>query len=797
VQRCENIREKHTIVGMKFLNDEIDFFQNTSFDLKTEFKKIFDNNDDHYNKFLNIILNHHSPNNNLEKIVQEADHISASERPELQKEELNENIWKHKFLSSIFYKLQLNPSNTNLDKLYFKQQLLIRENYSCLIPNLTDIDNQFKYNIETLENFRNDLFQILKYYRNCDDFTTIVNLLLILFEKYLWCIPDFTGSEETDISLFNHSKDVCALSLAIFKSKQDSKDLNLIIGDIPGIQDYIFELYSATGVAKILRGRSIFVQVMSRNFATLFLNKLGLTEANLIMLAGGKFYIIAQKPENFKNPYEEVKSIIDNYLWKNFNGELSFNAAYTSFNLNDLKDKVISFGSVVELANKELQENKRKLYKNILFNNEKDKFIFENKYIDESENDTNNIKCKLTNKPIIEGQQDKIKDIGIVNKQIKTEWNIGDLVTDYNVLIEYDEDDIKVKNIFKLEEFNGSVENQKILINPDLDKILAIVKEDPNKLDFLRNSRFIDVAAYVKKDPDNSVMPFDKLVKPGDGAEYLAMIKADIDNLGLLMAHGLDRDNNENSLSAISRTTTLSNQLKYFFSFYLDNFLIENFPNSYTIFAGGDDMLLICHQSEAIKLVDKFNTNFSNFTCSNPEIHISYSITHFKHNTPVKLVNLFAEDNQDIVKKQKDFKYEPGCFESVNNKSSALIFNTKVKNLNLSELSSYEYLLTKWVKENEEDSKKGISMGVLRNLLRLVEILKDYRETGNTSKLIWHPLLTYMINRNLKKDGHYKDSKIGEFFEKVLSINKNDNDKNFEKILYPAICGAIYKLRKV
>ncbi|MCX7878087.1 MAG: type III-A CRISPR-associated protein Cas10/Csm1 [Ignavibacteria bacterium] len=798
VQRCEKTYESHTSLGKKLLNDELDYFQDKSFDLCPQFKKILGNSDENYNGFLNIILNHHSPNNDLEKIVQQADHISASERPELQKEESNEDIWKHKFLSSIFSKLKLLPKEeVNNEKLYFKQKVLVKDNYDSIIPNLTSIDDNFKYNLAVLESFRKDLYQILKFYRREEDFATILNLILILFEKYMWCIPDFTGSDETDISLFNHSKDVCGLSLALYKSKKDSEELLFIVGDIPGIQNYIFDLYSAKGVAKILRGRSIFVQVLSRNFATIFLNNLGLTEANLVMLAGGKFYIIAQNSDDFEELFKKTNYMIEEYLWKQFNGELSFNSASVSFNYNDLKDKKITFGNIVENANKELQENKRKLFEKILFSNKYENFIIENKYIDATNNDTNNIKCKLTNKPIIVGQQDNLPEIGIVNKQIKTEWKIGDMVTDNNILVEFEAEGMNVKEIFNLKDFNGSTDNQKILINPDLEKILEIINNNPEKIDFLRNSRFIDVACHVKKESDESVMPFEDLVKLGEGAEYLAMIKADIDNLGLLMAYGLDRDKSENTLSAISRTTTLSNHLKYFFSFYLDNFVNENFQNTYTVFAGGDDMLLICHQSEAVKLVNEFNNKFTEFTCSNPEIHISYSITHFKDHTPVKLVNIFADENQETVKKEKkSLEIQEGCFEKDTNKASTFIFNTKVKNTNLADLTSYEYILTKWVKENEIEKNKGISMGTLRNLLQLMEILKNYRESGDTSKLIWHPLLTYMINRNLKRDGNYKDQEVGIFFDKVLSINNEDKEKDFEKILYPAICGAIYKLRK-
>ncbi|MBK8549855.1 MAG: hypothetical protein IPL53_01885 [Ignavibacteria bacterium] len=155
---------------------------------------------------LGLIENHHNPKTDFEKTVQIADHLSASERPDIQREEGNENIWRHKFLSSVLSKVILKSNGG--DKLYFRQMPLIKDNYEALIPDLTEYDESQKYNLKDLEKFRNDLRQILSCYETEDDFPTIINLLLTLFEKYLWCVPDFTGSDETDISLFNHSKDV-------------------------------------------------------------------------------------------------------------------------------------------------------------------------------------------------------------------------------------------------------------------------------------------------------------------------------------------------------------------------------------------------------------------------------------------------------------------------------------------------------------------------------------------------------------------------------------------------------------
>lgn len=813
VQRCnKDIKfDSHPIEGKKFIEENINIRDSLTKILGSESAFI---------SLCNIILKHHYKNltDRAESIVQEADHISASERELLEEKENLDDQWEHRYLSSVFCKVNLK-SKEPIQTRYFNQKYLIKKNYEDLITESIDYRNLIKYDDEDLKNFRNDLEQILSFYDAEDDFSTIVNLLLILFEKYLWCVPDFTGNKDTDISLFNHSKDVSGLSLAMYKSKAGSKELNLIIGDIPGIQDYIFDLYSTKGVAKILRGRSIFVQVLSRNFATKFLDKLGLTECNLIMLAGGKFYIVAQDAEDFEKKFIEARNEIEKFLWDNFNAEISFNCAFTNFNYEDLKQKKITFGKIVENANKELLENRKIMFESILFENKinEDAFVIKRDFIEPKENDSNKIKCHLTNRPILKDQLGELENIeGPVTKQIQKEFEIGDEITDDNLMVEIKKNGLAVNNIFPFKDYRGETNSQKVLINPDLDKIIEIVNEDKSKLDFLKNSRIIEVANYVRKNSDedkkhfpddhkDQVMTFGRLATQGDGVNYLTMIKGDIDNLGLIMALGLDRDKenpndefNKNSLSAISRTTTMSNHLKYFFSFYLNKFLEDKFKNTYTIFAGGDDLMLITPQSEALNLVDEFNTKFKAFVCENPEIHISYSITHFKDHTPVKLVNIFADENQEAVKRGEKSELGVNCFNDENNKSSFFIFNTKLKNSELHRLKEKTEKLANWVEVNKEDNKKGISMGVLRNFMQLTENLKAYREKEDTSKLIWHPMLTYMINRNLKKDPeNYKDSEVGNFFKDVLKLNKNDKEINFEKLLYPAICGAIYKLRKI
>jgi len=807
-QRCTGNpkRETHQSIGEKFINDFDYLFTPIVGNDLTQLKKIIN---EHHNKDVD----------QLTTIVQISDWISAGERIKKYETEKDlDNKWSHKYLSSLFSKINLNSSD-KIDPRYYRQEYLINENYNVLIPKFETEDEALKsrnqYTSTNWKEFTEDIKIVFESFNEDNDFDSLINMMLLVFEKYMWCIPDFTGSSETDISLYNHLKDVCALSHSIYLSQKENKNnrhLCLLIGDIPGIQKYIFNVLN-TKAAKMLRGRSDFIQILSRNFATEILEAFGLTECNLIMLAGGKFYILAtfQSEEKFNEILDKVKSKIDKYLYSEFKLDLQFATGKYVFDFEELRESKITFGEIIESANSDLLKGRNQMFENIFFENELNEksFIIGDGFAENTENDSNSIKCKLTDEPVLRNRETKVKipsDDGLqelfVDKQAKAEYEVGDKVVDNNTIIQYsDESNLKIEEngIFEFGKKDVNPTKRKIVLNPVLETLL---KSGKGKISFLKNSRFIEVANYTSQDNKN-VLDFEKMSDIGDGAKFLTVIKGDIDNLGLIMAYGLDND-----LTAISRTTTLSNHLKYFFSFFINGFLKDKDKKegikSYIIFAGGDDLIFVCHQNNAIKLLDEFNSVFNDFVCANKEVHISYSITHFKSGTPIRLVAGFADENQEKVKKYsstyesvKKMLEKEDCFFENNNKSSTLIFETGLKNSELAELKSKTELLTSWVEENKTDPKKGISMGVLRNLMQLLEMMKAYRENGDTSKLIWHPMLTYMINRLLKdKNGEYRDNEVGKFFVDVLKLNKNERDIKLEKILYPAICGAIYKLRK-
>jgi CRISPR-associated protein Csm1 len=774
---------------------------------------------ENFNGLLNIISEHHNQQaSGLTHIVREADRLSASERVDKEEVETYQDQWKHKHLASLFSKIRL-LSNTKLPLLYYKHVTLTKDDYDVIIPEiLTDeqiTDGEYSYSEHHFNKFNDDLEAVLDFYKEDTDFDSLINMLLILFEKYLWCIPDFTGNPETDISLYNHLKDVAGLSHAIFltqKENTNSTNLTLIIGDIPGIQDYIFDVVNRKP-AKILRGRSIFVQVLTRNFASLFLNELKLTDANLIMHAGGKFYIVAPDTQESKAGIEQAKQKIEDYLYENFLMNLSFNCAYETFDYTDLKNRKKTFGQLVEEVSFKLLENKHQLFQQRLFKSTGSSFALNEKYIDDDGTDSNSIKCKVTDKPIREGRKGEIRilsdgeeEVLTVDRQVELEYRVGTEITKSNTVILMDEkNSLNISEIIELRDVNveSLLEQRKILLNPKIDTLLS--PENKAK-DIFRNAVYLEVANFCSKNTNNEVMDFNTMSSEiNEGAKYLSLIKGDIDNLGLIMAFGLGRDkekvkdeDEERDLSAISRTTTLSNHLKYFFSFFLNGFL-EDWEKQhkenkvYTIFAGGDDLMLITTQSSAVKLINALNNKFMEFTCINPEVHVSYSITHFKDHTPIRIVADFAEKHQqegkqhtkELQKKLLNTEKEK-AFLAEHDKAGTFLFETFVKNENL------EYFL-KQVNEltqKAKDEKSGLSRGLIRRLLELSEMLKKYSETNDAAYLIAYARLNYSVNRLLK------DKEIRSFFDNVLTIHKEGNEEaqKLEKILHPLVCQVIYNI---
>ena len=264
------------------------------------------------------IGNHHRD----EEYISLADAISTGlRRANLEDEEDGDS--SNERLVSIFS--QVSISDKPKKKKYHKLSFLGKEKAREIFP------------IDEKECFSEDYPLLLKSLEKeitSLDFSNVsqyesINSIYFLLWKYAWCVP----SIEPDVSLFDHLKTTAAIAgcLCSYHKENDdallsekSRAFCLIGGDISGIQTYIFNVLSQRGkVAKRLRARSLFVQLVSEIASHKILHAFDLSLCNLISCAGGNFYILSPNLRDMNKTIKQLRTEFDDWTLSELNAELS------------------------------------------------------------------------------------------------------------------------------------------------------------------------------------------------------------------------------------------------------------------------------------------------------------------------------------------------------------------------------------------------------------------------------------------------------------------------------------------
>ncbi len=182
-----------------------------------------------------------------------------------------------------------------------------------------------------------------------------------LWLTYTESIPSATAfGVRSDVSLYDHSKATAALAAALWRwcraqgrsdkeliadlrSVQgwDKESLLLIQGDFFGIQNFIFSSGSQTDAksAKILRGRSFYVSLLTEACALRILEALDLPSTSQITNAAGKFLIVAPNTEDVRAKLDAVRTEVDAWFLKHTFGESGIGIAAKRATLANLVEK--------------------------------------------------------------------------------------------------------------------------------------------------------------------------------------------------------------------------------------------------------------------------------------------------------------------------------------------------------------------------------------------------------------------------------------------------------------------------
>ena len=590
-----------------------------------------------------------------------------------------------------------------------------------------------------------------------------------LFMTYTSMIPAARVNDVVhDVSLYDHSRTTAAFAVALYLYHHDQTSINekaikdgnpkkflLVTGDFYGIQDFIF---SAGGElnknrSKILRGRSFAISMFSELAADMLCRRLNLSHLSVILNAAGKFTILAPNTSEARREIGQVEAEINQWLFKVSYGQSTLGITATTAAPNDFIN-----GNFSSLWNDKHQPNqeKKKLHKIDLnsyggvvgdylegFDNTLEKPLCPlcgKRPAHKQARSADLISCRVCRDHIMLGTfLVKGERLAVFPKGAKLAGHkslLEPIFGTYQLTFTNEVNDDPLK-LFDLQVgvdgslpgmATGRLINGHIPIYTDFDKQDdRLLQDDEQSIVPGEPVTFNHIADKAKEFTDNGKLK---------GLAALGILKADVDNLGTLMATGLPEKQ-----FTISRIATISRQLNNFFTIYLPYLLQNNekFSNTYTVFAGGDDLFLIGPWRIMADLSLEIHRQFTNYVCENDQLTFSAGISIQKTHVPV---DKLAEAAEEALEEAKD----------VEEKNSISLFGSTVSWDDFQELVNHKVIMESWLAEK----LIGKAMMYRFNLLVDLANQEKHLKQGSVSLadmecLKWRSKFQYAVTRNLNQ----------------------------------------------
>jgi CRISPR-associated protein Csm1 len=277
---------------------------------------------------------HHRPKARLDRIVQLADHLSAAERDDGLKDE-QPRAEHPKQLLSIFCQLEADGQRlTEVQRRYLPLQPLTLSREAIFPDEALKNDDVWRHYKQLWEGFSASVQALQRAHATEGDLPSYLETVLLLFQRYTWCVPSAYYKSLPDISLYDHSRMTAALAAVLDRDEvddawlqevasapeQSKREVALLVGgDISGVQEFIYTI-TARGATSSLRGRSFYLQMLTEATARYVLHRLDLPITNLIYAGGGNFYLLARPGDAERLP--EIQRQISHVLLHHHRGAL-------------------------------------------------------------------------------------------------------------------------------------------------------------------------------------------------------------------------------------------------------------------------------------------------------------------------------------------------------------------------------------------------------------------------------------------------------------------------------------------
>ena len=491
------------------------------------------------------------------------------------------------------------------------------------------------------------------------------------------------------------------------------------------------------------------------------LEELGLSYFNMMMNAAGQFVIISYNNEDAESAVSNVKKNIYNWLYERFYCSVSLGFSYLKCSKEDFgKERFNKL--ILEML---YEKDKSKLSRFNLA--ERDDFVFKD-YHEKFNKDTSLcVYCGVEPATIKVSSEEK-KDSC---KKCYSYIELGEKLTKAEYINIYHDDN----GIFNRYSYNYDDNYRKDAVHRM--HINLLEKENSG----YNCCNVVHYSSYVARNNNGDIRSFDEIVRYGEGAEILAVLKADVDNLGLVFSCGLSKKNEQfdviDSEITFSKTNMLSRSIHNFFSYFLSSVMESEKLNVYTVFAGGDDLFIVGKYNDIVKLAKLLNEKFKDFTGDNKEVTISAGIGLFKTGVPIWYM---AEETEELLEQAKHYRADGGS-------------DIYKGNINLLySVCKYDDFVA-WHNDfiglfKEIESKDtDLSKGFYYKIMEFCDMEAAYQNNNtDINNLMWRPRLHYTVTRLGLKGSALK---ILELLTDKIEINPN--------LVKTLIALKLYDLRKI
>jgi len=555
-----------------------------------------------------IALNHHAPSDDLERMLQLADHLSAGEgEPEEGEGEDTREVLLANVLSQVSGITEaagrLRPSFLPIAPLAVER--------SCLFPveyEGADTGSGYDAVVRLLE-------EGVPEYRA--PFRRWFERLQHLSRIALAQVPSVTDRTMSDVSLYDHQRLAAALAVCLCRQREagvlpdvilrrNPSDLLavdrgevgppplflLVGGDLTGIQSFLYRVGSDRAL-RSLKGRSAYLQILTETVTERLLARLGLLSANVVYRTGGHFFLLAHAAAQEK--LVEARREIEEILLGAHGADLGVAIAWEELRLQDFRRT--EFGSRWGALFDRLRLAKGNRFAGLSDDAYREVFG-----------------------PFGEGGHAALcPTCGVEMEESEEEcpWCVG--------FAEIGDDLAHLQGgyvAFRPTKGGGPPWQRALsalgfdialLSRPEVgwDRILALSHFEPGceGVFFLGGRAPLTVEGHVAV--------FEDVARAATGWRRWGVLRGDIDSLGLVFREGLG-DNR-----SLSRMASLSGRLELFFGSWLDRLVEEASQYGYTIYAGGDDFFVVGPWDTLPTLVEAIRESFRAYTGGNPHLTLS------------------------------------------------------------------------------------------------------------------------------------------------------------------------------